>query len=124
MAAEHLELGKRGEEIACQFLEEELGCRILERNWRSGKAEIDIIAALGETIVFIEVKTRRKKGLYGPEGAVSAAKQRLIAQAAAEYLFDMQHQWAFRFDIMAILWNTEEQYTIQHFPDAFFPGFK
>lgn len=83
-------LGARCEELACRLLAGR-GYEIMERNWRGQRGEIDIIARDGETVVFVEVKARRKGaadpgGFGGPAVAVSAAKQERLSLAALEFL--------------------------------------
>ena len=69
--AAHNELGRWGEDLATEYLQQH-GYRIIERDWKSGRRDIDIIATDGNQVVFVEVKTRRNR-LYGdPEEAVKA----------------------------------------------------
>jgi len=111
--------GKEGEEIAVKFLSEN-GFTILERNFRHGKiGEIDIIAQENDTLVFIEVKTR-KNDLFGdPEEAVNLNKQKQIRKIAEiyNYLKRIENTLC-RFDVIAILLN-EGQPVIRHYKDAF-----
>ena len=72
-------LGRQGENIACSYLEG-MGHTILERNWRSGHLEIDIISVDPEGIHFVEVKARQKSIQAPPQDNVDAAKQRRIAK--------------------------------------------
>ena len=72
--AKHYDLGMKGEEIAARYLAGK-GYKILERNWRHGKDELDIIAANGEFLVVIEVKTRSTSFFGKPEDAVTDKKQ-------------------------------------------------
>ncbi len=116
----HIILGRQGEDAATDWLIKQ-GFRILARNWRFGRAEIDIIAAqTDEMIIFIEVKTRSDNTFTQPEAAVSLRKQRLIYEAATAFLAKIGHTWGFRFDIISILYKNE-QFFIQHIEDAFFP---
>jgi putative endonuclease len=68
--AEHNELGEKGEELARNFLRKK-GYKIIERNWRFGKDEIDIIAIDNDYLVIVEVKTRRSNYFAEPEFACS-----------------------------------------------------
>ena len=117
--AEHNEMGQRGEKVAQSFLAEK-GYKILHVNWRNRKAEIDIIAMDGDTLVFVEVKTRRSN-LYGdPENAVNFKKQRRLIHAANAYVSKYRIENDARFDIVSVL--IEKNATvINHFPDAFYP---
>ena len=114
--------GRVGEEIATRYLQQE-GFRILERNWRLGKAEIDIIARDQEALVFVEVKTRSKNLLGPPEAFLSPRQAQLIAAAAAAYMEKINYDWELRFDVISILLDQEGDYQIKHLKDAFFPGF-
>jgi putative endonuclease len=116
-----LYIGKIGEDAATEWLIKQ-NFKILARNWRFGRAEIDIIAQNSEqTIVFVEVKTRTDNTFAQPQIAVSLRKQQLICEAAFAFLNQIKHNWTFRFDIIAILFKNETSY-IQHFEDAFFPA--
>ena len=85
--AEHNELGKWGEDEAARFLQRK-GFTILERDWRVGKRDLDIIALKedGKLLVFVEVKTRRNDVYLQPEEAVNTTKMRNIAIAANAYV--------------------------------------
>lgn len=83
--AAHLRLGRRGERLACRLLRR-LGLEILLRNYRHGRGEIDIVARDGETLCFVEVKTRRRRGLYDPARAVGRAKKQILLRTARHYL--------------------------------------
>ena len=117
--AEHNELGQRGEKIAQSFLIEK-GYRILHVNWRNRKAEIDIIAMDGETLVFVEVKTRQSHIFGEPENAVNYKKQRNLIHAANAYVLKYRYTNDARFDIISIviIKNSTE---INHIKDAFYP---
>lgn len=117
----HLEIGQRGEAIAARFLEE-MGWRIAERNWRAGRGEIDLIAWAGERLlVFVEVKTRSGDGFGGPEEAVDARKQEMLARTAGVYMEHIDYDWEIRFDIVAVLLDGKGGHKIRHIEDAFFP---
>ena len=73
--ASHNDLGSKGEDLAKQHLEV-AGYEILDENWRFGKAEVDLIAYLDKTIIFVEVKTRSGNAFGEPEDFVDAAKQK------------------------------------------------
>jgi len=117
--AEHLDFGSKGEEMAAQFLEQK-GYRILERNWVYQHLEIDIIAYTGQTLVFIEVKTRSSSDFGMPEDFVLRLKQQRIARAAEFYRQQIDHQEEVRFDIIAILFSGNAS-QINHIEDAFWP---
>lgn len=118
--AKHLDLGRQGELLAKTHLENE-GYEILDENWTFGKAEIDLIAYKDRMIIFTEVKTRTGNYFGEPEDFVDARKQKLLAEAAEEYIYLMDHQAEVRFDIVAILFRSETSYQLNHIPDAFWP---
>ncbi|MCB0617128.1 MAG: YraN family protein [Saprospiraceae bacterium] len=119
--AKHLRTGEWGEQLAARFLEDK-GLRILERNWRFSRAEIDLIAEEGEVLVFVEVKTRTSDYFGPPERFVSARKRQLLADAAAVYCEKRDHSGEVRFDVVAILLKAGRAPELRHLPDAFFPG--
>lgn len=85
MSKENLFLGKRGEELAIDFLKKQ-GYRIVTRNYRTALGEVDIIAVDKDTHCFIEVKTRKSERLGSASEAVSGLKQRQISRAALCFL--------------------------------------
>jgi putative endonuclease len=96
-------LGRRGEEIAARHLQR-CGYRILERNFRAAGAEIDLVAADRETLVFVEVKTRSSAALGAPAEAVDARKAERIRRAAGVYLRRIEGaERPARFDVVAII---------------------
>jgi len=118
--AQHYELGIRGEAIAKGFLLSK-GYVILETNWRFNKLEVDIIADNGETLVFVEVKTRSSNNFGKPEEAVDFDKKMNLINAAEAYLNFLHAEMEVRFDILAIILN-EDTTEINHIEDAFYPG--
>ncbi len=116
--AQHNDLGRRGESLAKTFLENS-GYEILDENWTHGKAEVDLIAYKNKTIIFVEVKTRTGNAFGEPEDFVDDRKQKLLTEAADEYIYLMNHQGEIRFDIIAILFDKNTNYTINHIEDAF-----
>ena len=119
--AQHLELGRRGEALAKTFLED-AGYEILDENWTHGKCEVDLIAYKDKMIIFAEVKTRTGNGFGEPEDFVDDRKQKLLAEAADEYIYLMDHQGEVRFDIVSIMFNKNADYTLKHIEDAFWPS--
>ena len=117
--AKHIELGKKGEEIAAGFLKGK-GYQILERNWRTGRDEIDIIATDKNTLVIVEVKTRSTDYFGEPEEAVTDRKQEFLIRAAEEYVNQNELDLEIRFDIVSIIIQPGKQ-TIRHIEEAFYP---
>jgi putative endonuclease len=95
--------GKLNENLAVNYLKRQ-GCRIVERNFRTARGEIDIIARDGDTLVFVEVKARRSRSRGSPKEAVTPEKQRRISLAALQYLKTAPSPLnRARFDVVAIL---------------------
>ena len=117
--ADHNILGTRGEKLAVELLTKK-GYSILAENWRSGKNELDIIARIGETAVFVEVKTRSTAFFGDPSEAVSIAKQKRIIQAANDYLEQHELDLEARFDVISIVASGGEP-ILDHMEDAFYP---
>jgi putative endonuclease len=118
--AQHLDLGRKGESIAKTLLENS-GYEILDENWTHGKAEVDLIAYKDKVIIFVEVKARTGNGYGEPEDFVDARKQKLLVDAADEYIYLMNHQGDVRFDIISLLFDKQANYKIKHIEDAFWP---
>jgi putative endonuclease len=119
--ATHNDLGRKGEAMAKAHLEA-TGYEIMDENWVFGKAEIDLIAYKNSIIIFTEVKTRTGNGFGEPEDFVDARKQRLLVEAADEYIYLMNHEGEVRFDIISILFNRNNNHTLKHIEDAFWPS--
>ncbi|MCH3950349.1 MAG: YraN family protein [Acidaminococcus sp.] len=95
--------GRWGEMIAARYLVQK-GYQILERNYRTPRGEIDIIAAKGGVIVFVEVKSRRGEGFGRPAAAVTWEKQSHIRASARIYLNrTRQNRCRIRYDVLEIL---------------------
>ena len=94
--------GIHGEQLAEEYLITH-GHKILDRNWRFSKSEIDLISMDGQVLVFTEVKTRSYDYFGKPESFVSDHKELLMHEAASIYMEKINHHWEFRFDIIGIL---------------------
>lgn len=113
-------LGVRGEEAAARYLRR-LGYRIVAHANRLKPGELDLVAVDGETVVFVEVKTRESAETGQPWEAVDAAKQRRLTRAAVTFLkcHGLLESPA-RFDVVAVTWPAgQRRPTIQHFQNAF-----
>jgi putative endonuclease len=115
----HLELGKEGENIAVQQLIDKKH-RILERNFRFGKMEIDIISSFENLIVITEVKTRNSEALGAPYLSVGIKKQRNIIRVADQYIQSRAIDKEVRFDVISIVMNAKKR-VIKHIEGAFCP---
>ena len=118
MAESHI-LGKTGEELAADHLIKS-GFRILFRNWKWGRNEIDIIAEQKDTIVFVEVKTRDEHYLEHPSTALNREKQKSIIYAADGYIRKFDINLESRFDVIIII-KKGDSYDIDHIENAFYP---
>ena len=115
------ELGKLGEDLAVEYLQGK-GYQILERNWRSGHKEIDIIALNDDSVlIIVEVKTRKSDDFGEPDVAVGAMKQRMLIWAADAYVRYKRLDVEVRFDILSIVISDGEP-EIEHIEDAFIPS--
>lgn len=122
MNAKHI--GDHGEDLAATYLKD-AGYRILDRNYRYERAEVDLVcfdpsgASRGE-IVFIEVKTRSGLAFGAPEDAVTEEKQAHVVRASEAYLYERRLEGSpARFDVVGIVLNQGEEPDIAHFKNAF-----
>ena len=111
------ELGVVGEQVATKYLEDR-GYAIVERNYRSGKHEIDIIALDGGQLVMVEVKTRTDIHFGTPEQAVDHRKRGFIIQAANQYVLSHNRSEEVRFDVLSVLLKNGRQ-EVRHIKDAY-----
>lgn len=118
--AEHNRLGSRGEGIAVSHLQEK-ACTILEKNWRHGHLEVDIIARQGDQLVIAEVKTRHENFLGSPAEAVGRKKQELLIRAANAYIGRTGLNLDVRFDIIVVIFTGESKFRVHHIENAFYP---
>ncbi|AZB34683.1 YraN family protein [Chryseobacterium bernardetii] len=116
--ADHNDFGKIAEDIAADFLQKN-GYKILTRNFRFQKAEIDIITEKDDLIIIIEVKARSTDAFMLPQEAVTKTKIRSIVLAANHYLEEYNKQNEVRFDIISILPDENKNLVIDHITDAF-----
>lgn len=113
--------GQWAEDLAADYLSH-LGLRIIHRNWRHKRAEIDIIAWDGPTLVFIEVKARSNLSFGLPEEMVGSRKKRLLFHAASAFMVEFEYEGEIRFDILSITKQQHKMVEIRHLKDAFYPG--
>mgnify|MGYP003466795371 FL=1 len=115
--------GRQGEDIASRLLEGK-GHLILERNFRTGHLEIDIISKAADGIHFVEVKARRENIQAPPQENVDLTKQRRIARAANGFLRSRRGMpfgsSECHFDIVAVTF-TKNTAQVEYFPDAYIP---
>jgi putative endonuclease len=118
MAESHL-LGQKGEDLATDYLRK-AGFKIIFRNWKWGKHEIDIIADNKDLIVFVEVKSRCDDYQMHPVTAITNEKQKSIIYAADGYLQKFNINKESRFDVITII-KKGELFEIDHIEGAFYP---
>ena len=112
-------LGRWGENLAADFLEAK-GYRILDRNWRSRNGEIDLIIQMGETIAFVEVKTRKGRDFGLPEEGLTSNKAKRLQNLAQQYLAQNElHEIDWRIDLVAVeLDQNGRLLRCEHIPNA------
>jgi putative endonuclease len=116
-----LRLGALGEDAAAELLRKG-GYRIVARNHRCPRGEIDLIAEKGELLVFVEVRTRATAAFGGPEETVNPRKQRRVIAAARDFLAQRRGPAkAARFDVIAVV-NSPGGPSLTHFENAFDTG--
>lgn len=115
--ANHNILGKKGEQLAQQYLIEN-GYEIVHLNWRYKKNEIDIIATKKNFLVVVEVKTRTNDYFENPREAVTRKKQKFIINATEAYINEYDIKTEVRFDVIAVTYSNEKK-EIEHIKDAF-----
>ncbi|MCB4798023.1 YraN family protein [Neotamlana laminarinivorans] len=116
--AQHNELGKKGEQLAVDFLIEN-NYQIVERNYRFDKAEVDIIANKNDVLAIIEVKTRSSNNFGNPEDFVKLKQIKNLVKAVNEYVTVNNLDVEVRFDIIAIV-KTNKTFKIEHLKNAFY----
>lgn len=109
--------GQLGEDLAVSYLQQ-VGMRLLKRNFRHGRSEIDLIAVDGNHLVFLEVKTRTNLDFGMPETFLSDAQADRIREAATVYANELDWQGPIRFDIISVILEKGKSAKIDHFKDA------
>lgn len=116
--ATHNDFGKKAEDLAVEYLQEN-GYKILVRNFRFHKAEIDIIAEKDNVLIVAEVKARSTDAFMLPQEAVTKTKIKLIVFAANHYMEEFNKNQEVRFDIISVLPDEKKNLVIEHITDAF-----
>jgi len=119
MTADRTRVGQCGESLAVSYLRRK-GYKIIGRNYRTRCGEIDIVARHRDTLVFVEVKTRRSQRFGNPKWAITPAKRRKLSRVALEYLLKTQGtvRVKARFDVVAIQ-HTADQPLVEVIANAF-----
>ena len=116
--AKHNEVGKWGEDIVCDYLRQK-GYTVVERNWREGHYELDVIALKGNRIVFGEVKTRSDRDC-DPFDAIDARKMHRMLSAANVYIQSHDVKQEPQCDVFGVT-GSPDDYKLEHLEDAFLP---
>lgn len=115
--AKHNELGKQGEDLAVGLLRKK-GYRILERNYRYSKAEVDIICQKNELVCAVEVKTRSTPDFGNPQDFVKKEQIQRLVMVLDHYITTNELAVEARFDIVAIIKNKQGT-RLEHLENAF-----
>ncbi|MAX69898.1 MAG: endonuclease [Flavobacteriaceae bacterium] len=116
--AQHNELGKKGEQLAVDFLLKN-SYEILERNYRFDKAEVDIIAQKDDILAIVEVKTRSSLDFGNPQDFVKPKQIKNLVKAVDAYITENDLDVEARFDIVAIV-KENNTFKIEHLENAFY----
>ncbi len=116
--ADHNDFGKMAEDLAVDFLIKNQ-YKILARNFRYLKAEVDIIAEFENQIVIVEVKARNTDVFLEPQEAVNKKKIKLLILASNYFIEENNIDKEVRFDIISVLPNKQKTLEIHHIVDAF-----
>lgn len=100
--AEHNTIGKEGEEAAKKYLENK-GYKIIEQNYRTKRAEIDIIARRKNVLVFVEVRTKHHERYGTPEETITYTKRMRLGRNAAAYAHRIRYNGSWRIDAVCIV---------------------
>lgn len=123
MKTERQQVGKRGEDVAVEYLISK-GMTIIERNWRHSHLELDIIALDTEGIHIVEVKSRMAPNTADPEVGVTAAKQRRMVSAARAFMRSRKasqlRDSELFFDVVTVVFDDAKIY-VEFYPQAFIP---
>ena len=128
MMRDRAAIGRRGEEEACRYLAG-LGHRILARNWRGGRLELDIISLAGDGLHIVEVKSRVAPVMAEPQRKVGREKQRRMVAAAQAFLRSDERKrlpadLEIFFDVMSVIfYGSGADFDIEYYPKAFIPRY-
>lgn len=108
-----IDIGQRGETLAMEWLRQR-GYYIVERNWRIGHYEIDIIAEHFDTLHFIEVKTRRPGAWQSAYDSINEQKRRTLRRGAMAYRAIYRTPLQLQFDLVAVTLDTFGGYSVEY----------
>jgi len=114
-----IKLGQNGEKLACKYLKKQ-GYKHLLSNYQIEQGEIDLIMRQNQTIVFVEVKTRRNEDFVSGEAVVNYHKQKHISLVARHFIHTNNlHDHPCRFDVIAVVTADQGKSVIRHYQNAF-----
>lgn len=118
-AAARARLGRAGEDAAARYLSDR-GFTLLARNWRQGRLELDLVCRDRETLVFVEVKSRRSSAVARPDEALTPRKRRILVRAVRAWLA-ATGDWSrpCRFDVVTVVSDPAGALHLEHIPHAF-----
>jgi len=116
-SASNTKKGKIGEDLAVSFLVKN-GYQVLRQNYRFKRSEIDIIAQIGDLLVFVEVKFRKSLHFGLPEESISEKKIEMVKEASDHYVYETDWHKNIRFDVVSIL-QMGGKTEFLHLEDAF-----
>jgi putative endonuclease len=116
------ETGRRGEDLALAWMQDH-GFRLLDRNWRSGHKELDLVMEGDERVHIVEVKTMTPPLLIQPFEKVDPAKQGRLVAAARHYIAQRQVTREVQFDVVSVVLG-DGQPQVEYIPEAFLPIWK
>ncbi len=115
--AKHLRLGKKAEYLATDYLRKQ-GYYIRDKNYRSGQAEVDIVAQKSQRLYFIEIKSKHSMSYGPPEEQIGKGKIRRYHNAAESFQLEEKWHGEIQFDTISITFFPQAV-KIEHFEDAF-----
>ena len=119
VGAGRAERGRFGEDLAAAFCRRQLGHRVIARNWRSGRDELDLICRDGAVLVFIEVRARDASALVSGYHSVNVKKKKALQRAAKSYLKQLQKPPKhFRFDVIDIALKEGKSGDLHHYANV------
>jgi putative endonuclease len=122
-----MERGKEAEDSALEYLTG-LGQVLLERNWRCGHKELDLIMSSVspkgvEKLHIVEVRSLLDPALCSPYESINNKKQRMVISAARSYIYQNNINWETQFDIVSVLIKSDSLF-LEYFPNAFEPSWR
>jgi len=113
------ERGRYGEDLAAAYCRRKLGYRLLARNWRHKRDELDLVCLDGEVLVFVEVRARSREALVSGFYSVDASKKKVLQRACKSYLKQLQNPPKhFRFDVIDIALAEGECGDVRHYANV------